>query len=345
MGRGGQAVTADMPKKESSWVPFLAGSCLLAVTLISEPLAIKAGVLPDDVDGIFSRGVDNDNRWAMYVYIAYEIGRACLAHGAAYVFLTGLQSTWPLLKDPSARSILARSVMNLSFLGACGWRGLRMWQDIATEPFTLPQFIDALGSSKKVLSFVPSTPKGRLYDHYPGFQRLSAVMAAFQFKNLADTVYYNDGFVFVVHHILTVIVASNALAPFAHFHGTFFFGVSETSTTLLAFLANFDKDHGIKALEQNYPGTRKVAGGVFAVSFLVVRGILWPFFSYFFIQDALAVLRNDDAHNVSVVYGFVATLATLSLMQLLWLGQIALVVYDELFKPLLSADTNPKKVN
>ena len=45
-------------------------------------------------------------------------------------------------------------------------------------------------------------------------------------------------------------VALFALHPFSHLYGSFFFGVSEASTTILAVVALFDAEHGVPELER-----------------------------------------------------------------------------------------------
>lgn len=284
-------------------------------------------------------------------YVAYEVARCCLVHWGSWLALGGLR--WSVLDgDKSARSVLARSFMNVLFLGACGWRGLRLWQGFArraTGDLTIRGVLAALAADeptapKPLAGFVPSTPQRRLYYHDPDFQRLAAVMAAFQLKNLADTIAYSDGAIFFVHHVITVTTAVLALHPFAHFHGTFFFGISEISTTVLALLTNFSSDHGVPALEADYPETRKFVGALFAASFFLIRGLLWPVLSYFFVADCLHVLRHESqAHDRGVVWLFVAMLATLSVMQVLWLGQVGLGVYREICLPLMQPSRAKKE--
>lgn len=272
-------------------------------------------------------------------YILFEVARCCLVHFGASLFL---RRWWP---DKAARSILARSVMNVVFLGSFGWAGLRIWDKWDVWHVDLADLADALGAAEPrgvrasgARAFVPATPELRLYAHVPEFQKLAASMAAFQLKNLVDTVVYKDGALFFVHHLITIVAAVAALHPFAHFHGTFFMGVSETSTTLLAFLVNFDKVHGVPALEANYPKTRLAVGTLFAASFVLVRAIMWPFFSYFFIRDCLLVIDQGQAHDLVVVWLFVVMLAILSVMQVLWLGEIAVTIYREVVAPLFKAD-------
>ena len=340
MGRGSlQPLVAKKEEAASSpkgnTLALAAGTLVMSLTLASEWICTKTGLI--GAPKLLFASHSSDAR-AMVIYVIYEVARCCGTHLGSFLILSGLRDRFSLLKDAKARSVLARSVMNISFLGACGYRGLEMWRAMAESkwPSSVNQLSEALMSKSSSLSWVPSTAYARLYGYYPDFQRLAAVMAAFQLKNTLDTLYYKDGWLFLLHHVIVVVVAYCALHPFAHFHGTFFFGVSETSTTLLALLANFDKDHGLPALERDYPNVRTSIGALFALSFLVVRGILWPYFSFFFIRDCLKVLKDNQAHDTVVVQGYIIMLATLSLMQILWLTQIAQAIYAEVFEPLFS---------
>ena len=187
------------------------------------------------------------------------------------------------------------------------------------------------GSGCAPLRFVPQTAHERLYDYDRDFQRLSVVMFAFQWKNLLDSVYFDDGLIFVIHHSVVIVVSLFALHPFSHLYGSFFFGVSEVSTTVLAIVALFDAEHGVEELERDFPNTRLVIGGVFAVSFFVVRGIIWPYLTYFYCRDGFRILDNDpDIHSRFLVKLFMGGLLTLSVMQVIWLGQIVLKLREEL---------------
>jgi len=186
---------------------------------------------------------------------------------------------------------------------------------------------------------VPPTPHARLYDYDASFQRMAVVMFGFQVKNLADTLYYGDGAIFVVHHVVTLTVALFALHPFSHLYGSFFFGVSEASTTILAVVALFDAEHGVPELERDYPNTRLALGTVFVVSFILIRCAVWPYLTYFYVRDGLDVLAGDPAkiHSVALVRFFVACLATLSAMQAIWLFAVLQKIWEELIAPVLVA--------
>uniref|UniRef100_A0A7S3K6D2 TLC domain-containing protein n=1 Tax=Aureoumbra lagunensis TaxID=44058 RepID=A0A7S3K6D2_9STRA len=333
----------------------LLGVGILGLTIYSEDLVVQYEIFPrefaDTNRGVFSEAYAKAthprlrDEYGFYLapivsiswYIAYEVIRISLVHLGTFFLLSGLRFMNRILQEPSSRSILARGVMNVCFLGSFGYHGICMWKDmIQTDRIPasiqeLAQDLDSNNSNASNLLYIPPTPHDRLYQYIPNFQRLSAVMAAFQIKNIIDTIYYKDGFIFFIHHLIVVFVAAWALHPFAHFHGTFFFGVSETSTTLLALLANFSAKYGVPALEYEYPISRKFFGFLFALSFIIVRSILWPFFTYFFIKDCLAVLDAKTEHDTIVVTSFIVMLLTLSVMQVLWLFQIISTIYKELF--------------
>ena len=159
---------------------------------------------------------------------------------------------------------------------------------------------------------------------------MAGVMCAFQIKNLADTFWYGDGVVFVVHHVVTISVAVLSMQPYSHFYGTFFFGVSEASTAVLSVLANFDEQHGLLELATNYPTLKLLTGALFIVSFVLIRCVLWPVLTYFYVKDALLVLEAHEAHNARIVWTFVVALSVLSVLQVIWLGEIGATVRKEL---------------
>ena len=88
---------------------------------------------------------------------------------------------------------------------------------------------------------------------------------------------------------------------------------------------------GVEELERDFPNTRLVIGGVFAVSFFIVRGVIWPYLTYFYCRDGFRILDNDpDIHSRFLVKLFMGGLLTLSVMQVIWLGQIVLKLREEL---------------
>jgi len=356
----------------SRLVEGLAGAAILGVALCSEAVAVATGVLDEGFKERLFGAAPPPETWGSYLapargfeaYIVYEIVRCFAAHAGSYLLLGACRDAWGALQKENNRQILARGVMNVCFLAACGYRGCAMWRGWAADAgwTTVGQAASHVHSALTVgcdaaegswltfwkasdgagcapLYFVPATAHARLYDYDASFQRLAVVMFAFQIKNLADTVYFGDGAVFVVHHVVTLTVALFALHPYSHLYGSFFFGVSEVSTTVLAVVVLFDAEHGVAELERDFPTLRVAIGGLFAVSFAFVRCVLWPYLTYFYCRDALDVLADDpQIHSPFLVKLFMGGLLTLSVMQAVWLFQIVERMYVEI-KALLK----PKK--
>lgn len=335
------------------FVEGAAGAALLAVALGSEGLAVQYGYLAADFDeALFAAAPDKATFWGTFTepcvpylrYIYYEIARATLVHAGAFLLLGGLRGLWKPLGSAWNRSTLSRGIMNVAFLSACGYRGAMMWKGWAADAgwsSAGEAFADvhaALWNTKEGLHFIPQSAFDRLYVYDRSFQRLSAVMFGFQAKNLVDTVVFKDGIVFVVHHIVTMTVALFALHPYSHLYGSFFFGVSEISTTILAVLALFDGEFGVPELESDFPNLRLAIGTLFAASFVVVRCMLWPYLTFFYCKDALEILEaGDGVHSPLLVKVFMGGLIILSIMQVIWLGEICAKVYEEVLEPLLVA--------
>ena len=112
-------------------------------------------------------------------------------------------------------------------------------------------------------------------------------------------------------------------------------GISEISTGVLVLLANFDDEFGVKGLGDAFPLTRAFLGGLFVVSFIICRTILWPTMTYIFKDDVLTAVASDSINakqHKKWLYTFLATLTGLSFLQIIWLGQIFYMSYVEIQK-------------
>ena len=182
----------------------------------------------------------------------------------------------------------------------------------------------------------------RLNTYMPNGFRLSLFFFAYQIKNLYDTIVWNDGPVYIFHHIFSLFTAYGAMImTCGHVYTIFFFGISEISTAILCVLANFDDEHGIVGLGDAFPLTKVACGALFVVLFILCRCILWPIHSYYFCNDILSALRNDRAsppnqRNTQTrrnwMIFFLTSLSGLSILQILWLGQIFVLGQQELQK-------------
>lgn len=192
--------------------------------------------------------------------------------------------------------------------------------------------VDAVIHRKK--GSMPVAFENRVFQYHPESLRLALVFFAYQVKNTYDTIIWNDGPEFIAHHILTLATGWGALYPGScHYYVTFYFGVSEISTGVLCLLANFDDIHGVKGLADAFPIGKAILGGLFAVLFIICRVFMWSTVSFYYCRDAWNVLKSGDprleGRRLWLRFTFVS-LALLSVLQIIWLGEIFRIGYEEL---------------
>jgi len=242
-------------------------------------------------------------------------------------FFNSIKDFHPILEDETSRMILARHVgvdaLSAFVVTYFGWTARHVVQDL----------IDATIGGKK--NAMPVAYEGRMFTYQPEAQRITLFFVAYQIKNTYDTLVWNDGALFIAHHILTLFTTWGALQGYAHFYTLFYFGVSELSTGVLCLLANFDDDHGVVGLGAAFPMVKVVLGGLFAFLFVICRVFMWSTTSYYYCRDAWNVLAGSDPRSKGYVLWFRFTffsLSLLSLLQIVWLYDIAKVGKEELEK-------------
>jgi hypothetical protein len=106
-------------------------------------------------------------------------------------------------------------------------------------------------------------------------------------------------------------------------------------SAVLCLLANFDDDHGVVGLGDALPMVKVVLGGLFASLFVICRVVAWSTVSYYYCRDAWNVLSGSDprkkGHETWFRFTFLS-LSILSLLQIIWLAEIAKVGKEELEK-------------
>ena len=176
--------------------------------------------------------------------------------------------------------------------------------------------------------------EGRIFGYHPSSCRVSLFFFAYQSKNMIDTIAWNDGPEFIFHHALSMMVSGGSIYPgLAVYYGSFFLGLSEISTAVLCILANFDPKHGVIGLGDSFPLVKIVSGAIFMVSFIVCRCIMWPVASYYFVRDCRWALDGNSPSlegRRTIIKAFMFCLSGLSVLQILWLGQIFVVASEEL---------------
>jgi len=178
--------------------------------------------------------------------------------------------------------------------------------------------------------------EARLFTYHPAAQHVLLFFFAYQVKNMFDSIVWNDGIVFILHHLLSGAAAWGGMFPGStHYYAIFFMGISEVSTAILCMLANFDDEHGVVGLGDAFPLAKVVLGVVFAVAFIICRSVLWPFVTYYFVRDARNAIKSDSPRSRSRrgwLRLFVFSCAGLSILQVLWLGEIIMTLKEEVSK-------------
>jgi len=83
-----------------------------------------------------------------------------------------------------------------------GWKARHVVKDL----------IDATIGRKK--NAMPVAYEGRMFTYQPESQRITLFFTAYQLKNTYDTIVWNDGMLFIAHHILTLFtVVSYVVFP------------------------------------------------------------------------------------------------------------------------------------
>lgn len=202
-------------------------------------------------------------------------------------------------------------------------------------------FKQAIGWNKASLdnpkNYMPSSGfEARFFTYYAPSQHLFLVFAAYQLKNLYDSIVFNDGPEFIFHHIFSGLVAWGGMHPgYGHFYAIFFMGISEISTMILVMLSHFDSKFGIEGMDEAFPTIKVVTAVSFIISFIICRTLLWPYVTYHFLKDAYASIKSDspkaDGRRFVMQFTMVA-LSGVSVLQVFWLGQVIVEAKVEITK-------------
>lgn len=198
----------------------------------------------------------------------------------------------------------------------------------------------------------------RIHTYLPEGHQVLLAFFAYQTKNMYDTVVWNDGILFILHHLFAGMTAWLGMYPgVAGVYGLFFMGISEFPTCTLCLLgkcrftnasnplnidetlkehnfflvgdnssANFDPELGVEGLGEAFPTVKIILAAMFVTSFIAIRIIIWPILTYHFWGDCLSVLKRDSVKETKTVKfalkAMMTSSALLTLLQFIWLGQI-----------------------
>jgi len=245
--------------------------------------------------------------------------------------LNSYKDVHPVLESETSRMILARhlgvDVLSCLICSTLGWLGRHICADLFSSLF------DRNNPNAKKPN--KAAWDQRLYTFHAAGCRLSLYFFAYQWKNLYDTIVWNDGPEFIAHHILSIVASAAALDGCCTYYSIFYFGLSEVSTTVLCALANFDDVHGVPGLGDAMPVTKAIIAVVFVVMFILCRCVMWPIATKHFVSDTLVSLKmNDDRTKryKHFLYFLMVACTFLTILQVAWLGQIGFVIKEELEK-------------
>lgn len=124
---------------------------------------------------------------------------------------------------------------------------------------------------------------------------------------------------FIGHHSVTAILAFFGTNPYVHYYGLFFFGVAELTNIPLTFVDVFKYFPEMKV---KFSMVNEVSRVVFALSFIILRLIIWPIVSYEFWKESVNLVQTGEAHSNFVVIFFLFANLFLTGLQFLWGSKI-----------------------
>jgi len=248
---------------------------------------------------------------------------------ALYQFLTRHADAHDILASQTNRQILARHVGVDAF--CCFVLAGLAWQ---CRDLIQPCWDSCRGK----IFLAQGAYETRLWTYHPAAHRIAAFFFVYQVKNMYDTILWNDGPEFIMHHTFSLLTAyGNMTSGCGYMYSIFYFGLSEVSTGVLCLLANFDDEFGVVGLGDAFPILKAILAVAFVVMFILCRCTLWPIASYYFCRDLqLAFKHNDERTQQGSrkpwMRFFYVSLASLSVLQIIWLGQIFILAKEELVK-------------
>ena len=100
------------------------------------------------------------------------------------------------------------------------------------------------------------------------------------------------------HHAVTMLLGFLNLHPYIHYQIIYFGGVIELSNIPLTV---YDMFKHFPKLEKRFPSIMAASKFTFALSYVVLRLILWLVNAYGFHVDSIAYLQSGTAHSVTTV--------------------------------------------
>jgi hypothetical protein len=153
------------------------------------------------------------------------------------------------------------------------------------------------------------------------------VVICFQLDVLGD-------FHMILHHLVAASLSYCALAPYLHMRAIFFFGVIEITSIPLTV---YDVCKKFSRLGWKNGLAYQLSQGLFGLSFIAIRLVIWPCVCVPFWLQSLALLAEGRQHSTLVVVWFLFSNVLMTGLQVYWGRQVVAGVLKLLF-PSSSSD-------
>ena len=149
---------------------------------------------------------------------------------------------------------------------------------------------------------------------------LISPLAAYQFWNLIFCLLYKEmrTLQILAHHAFAFILSLCGLDSFLHYWAIFFFGITEISSIPLTVMSIMNHLYGTKKKKYSVYRFCRVA---FAVTFLYVRVLIWPFYYLHCIYQAFQYYIDGTLYPI-YFYIFASSSTSLTILQLIWGSKI-----------------------
>lgn len=121
------------------------------------------------------------------------------------------------------------------------------------------------------------------------------------------------------HHVVTGTLAYFGLFPYLHYKGLFYMGVAELTNVPLTIVDIFKY---FPDMAKKYSGLNEFSRISFALSFVLIRLLYWPYFSLDFWRGSIELIASGKAHSNFVVGFFLAANVFLTGLQFFWGSKI-----------------------
>ena len=197
------------------------------------------------------------------------------------------KSYHPILEIEENREILSRNlgvrVVCTSTVALYGFMNRHLFSDI----------ISSIIGVKDAMS--PSGFESRLFTYHPGAQQCSLLFCSYQLKNTIDFFLYQEEYINLLHHIVSVMMAFICMHP----GSTHIYVAASSSTeipaTISSIYVHFDENMRghIPGLGKLFPKTKLILSLASGGTFLFFRIYFWFFVYKHYLLDLRRALKTN----------------------------------------------------